>query len=167
MDYAKQINVRLMLVTFVILLSASIGLSYFVANLFQRQLAPEIERKAFLIGDTLRTELARAIGLGIPFQKLREVDRIFSEMQSYHSEIEYIAVTDAGGRVLHRSGDVPGVRTSNAPGLWPAGSGLPCASTRRTLAEPQGASLIVIRSVPIFLPAIVTTAPSWCVVLRI
>lgn len=102
----QSINLRLLVVTFVILLVSSLALSYLVAQLFQRYMAPEIERKAVIVGDTLRNEFLRANELGIPFTKLRAADRLLADAQQDQTDIKYLVVTDRAGQLLYHSGDI-------------------------------------------------------------
>jgi predicted MFS family arabinose efflux permease len=70
---------------------------------FNTALAPEIERRAALIGETIGDDTARAIAIGIPIPKLVGMDDYFDEFFKTFPEINHLAVRALDGTVVHAS----------------------------------------------------------------
>ncbi len=66
---------------------------------FNDALEPELERRASLIGETLRDDTERALGYGIPISALRGLDEYFQLFLDEFPELDYLALTN-GDRTL-------------------------------------------------------------------
>ena len=70
---------------------------------FTSALAPELERRAALIGETISDDTERAIGIGIPITELVGVDEYFSEYLDAFAEIHYLAIRSSDDTRLYES----------------------------------------------------------------
>lgn len=97
------------------------AMAVFVATLAasRANLAPEISRKGEAVGRTLVVQMERAIGYGIPIDRLSGMDDFLGGAISENPDILYLAVTDPAGKVLHaqRAERYDGKLTTN-PGAW-------------------------------------------------
>jgi hypothetical protein len=99
---------RLFALITVILVAASVFLSWQTLGLFESSLTPELNKKAQVIGLNAVSDVERAVGLGIPFTELNGVGSYLGEIKNTYPEIEYVAVTDASGNLLYSSNDLDG-----------------------------------------------------------
>jgi predicted MFS family arabinose efflux permease len=70
---------------------------------FTSALAPELERRAALIGETISDDTERAIGIGIPITELVGVGEYFSEYLDRFAEINYLAIRSSDDTRLYES----------------------------------------------------------------
>ncbi len=81
--------------------------SYYSHSVFERELAPETEKKALTVGASVRALVLKATGYGVDFAALHGVEQTFEEVFSENPEFSSIAITDATGRVLYARGKEP------------------------------------------------------------
>ncbi len=98
---------RLFAFVLVVLLASQLAVSLFAWSLAEKQFLPELERKAQTVGVSLANKLTRALGYGIPLDRLVGVDEFFSEVLRDNEDLAFLSLTDGGGRVLFRSGEAP------------------------------------------------------------
>jgi predicted MFS family arabinose efflux permease len=67
---------------------------------FDRAVEPELTNRTRLIGSIVRSEIQRALELGIPFNAIVGLDRYLSEMLGNFDEVDGISVTSASGQTL-------------------------------------------------------------------
>jgi predicted MFS family arabinose efflux permease len=67
---------------------------------FDRAVEPELTNRTRLIGSIVRSEIQRALELGIPFNSIVGLDRYLSEMLENFDEVDGISVTSASGQTL-------------------------------------------------------------------
>lgn len=82
------------------LLAVMLGLgcvSWATQHAFDRNLQPELARKAVVVGGSVSELLARAIGHGIAMPELVGVEAYLAEVRRQHPELAQIVVRDAGG----------------------------------------------------------------------
>lgn len=100
------IRTRLFGLAIVLLIASLIGISYDALKQFERDLVPETNRKALVVGQSLATEIVRAVNLGIPLEYLGGMERYLKVTLESHSEIRYLAVADDTGKVLFGVGGI-------------------------------------------------------------
>lgn len=104
--FARRAARRLGLLMTMILVLASASLAYLVLNDFKRFLAPELARKAHLLGQTVTDDLHRALGFGIPFAELVGANEYAAEIVADYEELAYLAISDRKGDVIYSAGTV-------------------------------------------------------------
>jgi hypothetical protein len=67
---------------------------------FDRAVEPELANRTRLIGSIVRSELQRALELGIPFDAIAGLDRYLSETLEKFEEVHRISVTTDSGRTI-------------------------------------------------------------------
>lgn len=87
-----------MLVALVTASVLTLGLAAVAA--FDRAVEPELANRTRLIGTIIRTEIQRAIELGIPFDALAGLDSYLAETLARFDEVERIVVTSRSGEVI-------------------------------------------------------------------
>jgi MFS family permease len=76
-------------------------------RVFEKALAPQMAAKVASVGSSIRALVLRAVDSGIPFEGLYGVTDRFTEIKDEVPEVAYIAITDAAGKVMHRSAADP------------------------------------------------------------
>lgn len=67
---------------------------------FDRAVEPELANRTRLIGTIVRTQIQRALELGIPLRTMAGVDSYLAEMLDKFQEVERIAITDSSGATI-------------------------------------------------------------------
>lgn len=111
----RSLAARLLAVTLAALIAGALVAGALALDLFERQLAPEMTRKAETIGDSVATQLVRALDYGVPLRSLRGVDALLDQTLSDHPELRYVAVADAAGAIVFRRGADGDATESRAP----------------------------------------------------
>lgn len=91
---------------------------------FNVSLGPEIDRRARLIGETVRDDLDRALDVGIPLGELAGMDAYLDSFLDEFAELDYLAIRGQSGEVLYGGGKdppppriaLPGAGEGRAPG---------------------------------------------------
>ncbi|MDX5368745.1 MAG: MFS transporter, partial [Alphaproteobacteria bacterium] len=90
-----------MVIILAVVLAASILMSGFAALLsFDRAIEPELRNRTLLIGTIVRSDIQRALELGIPFAELSGLDRYVETTLRRFEEVEHITILTAAGDVL-------------------------------------------------------------------
>ncbi|MRV71543.1 MFS transporter [Duganella sp. FT92W] len=79
------------------------ALSLYAWSLSEQRLLPELGRKAHTTGVELSAQMVRALGYGIPLQRLEGVPEYFSDVLKDNRDLAYLRVTDRSGTVLYGS----------------------------------------------------------------
>ncbi len=87
----------------VILIIGVVSFGLLAVPAFNSALAPELERRAALIGETIGDDTARALDIGIPITKLVGVDEYFNEFLDTFPEINHLAIRALDDTVLYAS----------------------------------------------------------------
>jgi len=95
---------RLFLITLTLLLIPLLALSWYALLAFERSLLPELDRKALTVGLSVNAKIQRAIGFGIPFDRLEGMRAFFRPILDANEDISYLAVTSLDGEVLYAAG---------------------------------------------------------------
>ena len=101
--YARPVR-QLCIFVLAVLLLTQVALSAYAWTLSEHRFLPELERKAKVVGASVSAKLARAIGFGIPFNKLEGVTEFYDEILRENADVAYLTLTDASGKVLARGG---------------------------------------------------------------
>lgn len=104
LDRTRPLFVRLLLLAFMVLVPPVGLLAQGALDEFARGMVPEMDKKAATVGRDLASSIERAIGYGIPLDKLQGMDEFFAPILSANREIRYLAVTDRDGRILFLNG---------------------------------------------------------------
>ena len=97
-------NRRIFLLTFALLILASMIVSFTVIKEFGATLTPAMEKKSITLGKSIAALIHKSIGYGIPVARLTGVEDYFNTILTDNPEIMYLSLTDAGGKILFHSG---------------------------------------------------------------
>jgi predicted MFS family arabinose efflux permease len=118
-----------MVTAMVIASVVALGAAAIVA--FDRAVEPELANRTRLIGSIVRSEIQRALELGIPFDAIVGLDRYLSDALEKFEEVDRISVTTASGQ------SVAVVERPKAPSIFEGtGSGEVIAFRQTTFALP-------------------------------
>jgi len=101
-----SISSKVLTLTLVLAICSSVLVSSFAIKQFEREIMPEMDKKATTIGESINSLIIKAIRYGIPFGSLKGMKELFDSVLKDNTEIKYIAVTDPEGDVLYES-DIP------------------------------------------------------------
>lgn len=137
----EHIGRALTILTVVLTLAAAGLLSFRAHELIEARLTPQLENQSATIAEFAASDIERALGYGIPLEKLRGVEPYLDEMRIPHPGVDFIALLDPEGRRLHLSGnDVSVVLES---GLGAAGETfLASLQTGETFSDPAFPGLV-------------------------
>jgi len=76
----------------IILIIGVVSFGLLAVPAFNSALAPELERRAALIGETIGDDTARALDIGIPIRKLVGVEAYFQEFLETFPELNHLAI---------------------------------------------------------------------------
>ena len=100
--YARPVR-QLFVFALALLLATQVALSFHAWTLSEQKLLPELGRKAQTAGLSLASKLDRALGYGIPLERLEGVPDFFSDVLRQNSDLAYLRVTDRHGAILYGS----------------------------------------------------------------
>lgn len=106
LDHPRLLLIRLFFLAALVLVPP---LAYFATESlqeFEQAVTPELNVKAAAIGRDLKSQVERAVGYGIPFDRLVGMDEFLGSVLIANPEIRYLAASDADGRVLFVQGIV-------------------------------------------------------------
>lgn len=112
--HAEVLSGRLVVWISLVILVGMAGFGVYVVRAFQVSLAPELDRRAALIGSAIRDDLARALSFDIPLDKMAGVDAYFRSHLEAFPELEYLAIRDLEGSAVFSGGALSG-RQEDAP----------------------------------------------------
>lgn len=104
LDSSRSLLIRLFALAVLVLVTPLAIVSYRAMGEFEQGMMPEMDKKAAAIGRDVAAQVTRAVGHGIPVDKLVGVDEFFAPLLSANPEIRYLAITDPTGRVLFIDG---------------------------------------------------------------
>ena len=126
MTRAGRLTWRLTGVTLAVLLAASVLTAWRALTVFEPAILTELNLKAAALGGNLANDLARALGYGIPFDRLEGVNAAFDTVLKSNPDIDFLALNDAAGHRHTAVGQAPATATprpTESPSLAGAGSG--------------------------------------------
>lgn len=104
LDSSRSLLIRLFALAVLVLVTPLSILSLRALGEFEQGMVPELDKKAAAIGRDVAGQVSRALGYGIPVDRLVGVDEFFSPMLEANPEIRYLAITDPVGRVKFING---------------------------------------------------------------
>lgn len=105
--YLRGIYLRLAGVVTLVVMGA-LGANAFLSHrIFEAALAPQLASKAASAGASVRALVLRAVENGVPFEALHGVADRFKELRGEMPEVDYQAITDTRGRLMHESAATP------------------------------------------------------------
>jgi HAMP domain-containing protein/MFS family permease len=102
-DIEQQLKRRATLVVAVLVAVAVLGMAVWLALstvAIRAGLEPHAHAKARVLADTIGDQIERAVGLGIPLNRLVGVDDYFDDILAADAEIAYLSLRDSDGTVL-------------------------------------------------------------------
>lgn len=100
-----SINTKVLVLTITLMICSSVLVSLFAIDRFEKEIMPEMDKKAFTVGESLDSLITRAVNCGIPFRSLKGVKELFDSVLEDNPEIKYIAVADPEGDILYSGGE--------------------------------------------------------------
>lgn len=101
---AEVLSSRLVIWISLVILIGMAGFGAYVVRAFQDSLAPELDRRAALIGTAIRDDIVRALSFGIPLERMAGVEAYFQSHLEAFPELEYLAIRDVGGSTVFYRG---------------------------------------------------------------
>ncbi|MFT3816310.1 MAG: MFS transporter [Rubrivivax sp.] len=101
-NYLRRIYLRLagvVMLAVVLALAANAVLSH---RSFERALAPEMNKKVAIVGNSIRALVLKAVENGVDFRELYGVDDKFAEVDNDIPEVSYFGIADTEGKVLYQ-----------------------------------------------------------------
>ncbi len=83
-----------------VMIAAQAAVAIYAGTAFREALAPEVQRRAEIVGRGIADRIAFAIGLGIPLEDLVGMETFLDQALDQTPRLRYLAVTDGGGRIL-------------------------------------------------------------------
>ncbi len=108
LDSSRSLLTRLFILAVLVLATPLAIVSFHAMSEFEQGMIPEMDKKAAAIGRDVAAQVSRAIGHGIPIDRLVGVDEFFAPLLDSNPDIRYLAITDAVGRVMFISGAARG-----------------------------------------------------------
>lgn len=104
LDSSRPLLLRLLVLALLVLAAPVVLVSLHAFDEFEAGMTPEMHKKAEAVGRDLASAVERAVGLGIPIDKLVGLGEFFAPVIAANPEIRYLAVSDRDGRILFISG---------------------------------------------------------------
>ena len=100
--YLRSIYLRLAGVVMLVVMAALTSSAYLSHRAFERALAPELSKKVLTVGGSVRSLVLKAVENRIDFRELYGINQKFDEVIEAIPEVNYIAITDTQGKILHQ-----------------------------------------------------------------
>ncbi|QFR32681.1 MFS transporter [Ancylobacter sp. TS-1] len=99
-----RLRTRILIITLTLALAAATLLSLRTHRLFKDVLSPEITQKADIVAELATQDVERALGFGIPLDRMVGVPAYLDQLLATHEELAYAAVLDPQGRLQFAAG---------------------------------------------------------------
>lgn len=99
-----RLRTRILIITLTLALAAAALLSLRTHRLFKDVLSPEITQKADIVAELATQDVERALGFGIPLDRMVGVPAYLDQLLATHEELAYAAVLDPQGRLQFAAG---------------------------------------------------------------
>jgi predicted MFS family arabinose efflux permease len=142
------VSSKVLILTVMLVVCSSILVSSFAIRQFEREIMPEMDKKAITVGESINSLVIKAVRYGIPFRSLRGMEELFDSVLKENPEIKYVVVTDPEGYVLYENG----VDVKPLLSFFKEKAGMPTSSSERsvpifdyydnTIAIADGASIL-------------------------
>ncbi|MBI5719171.1 MAG: MFS transporter [Burkholderiales bacterium] len=106
-NYLRRIYLRLAGAVMLVVMAALLANAFLSHRTFERALAPQLGNKMASVGGSISALVLKAVENGVPYKELYGVNERFQEVKSEMPEVAYLALTDAGGAILHQSMAAP------------------------------------------------------------
>jgi len=101
------INSRLILVTVLSALFASVLSTLYTLIEFDFALEPELLKKANAVAEVIHDDVQLATSVGIPFDQIKGMDSYLSDTLYKYPELTFVAIVSDDGRLLYSAGNTP------------------------------------------------------------
>jgi predicted MFS family arabinose efflux permease len=101
------INSRLILVTVLSALFASVLSTLYTLIEFDFALEPELLKKANSVAEVIHDDVQLATSVGIPFDQINGMDSYLSDTLYKYPELTFVAIVSNDGRLLYNAGTTP------------------------------------------------------------
>ena len=101
------INSRLILVTILSALFASVLSTLYTLIEFDFALEPELLKKANAVAEVIHDDVQLATSVGIPFDQIKGMDTYLSDTLYKYPELTFVAIMSDDGRLLYNAGTTP------------------------------------------------------------
>jgi MFS family permease len=106
-SYLRGVYLRLAGVVTLVVMLALAANAFLSHRIFEAALAPQLAAKVTTAGASLRSLVLRAVENGVRFESLHGVTERFTEVIREIPEVDYLALADTSGRVMHESAATP------------------------------------------------------------
>jgi signal transduction histidine kinase len=103
---AVSLRSKIVLICIIIILIAGGSSSLFDGIFFAKEYSKTLQSRAFVIGDTLKSQLDRLLALKIPLSNLVGFEEQCQDLVGKHKDISYAAVVDLNGEILFHNDPV-------------------------------------------------------------
>lgn len=139
---ARRLSSWLLALAVINLCAALAGLAFVAVRTLNHDLEPQVRKTVAMIADTIRTDLERAGGIGMPLREIPGMGSYLAEIVAEHTEIAYAVLTSPDRQVLAATAPL-----SAGLGLADSASGvLPTPELVREITETADALTHHIRS---------------------
>jgi len=97
---SRGLILRLFALAMALLLVPAIVFSVYALGEFQREMLPEMDKKAAAVSRSLSAQFNRALALGIPLSRMVGAKAVLEPVLKNNAEIAYVGITDAHGRLM-------------------------------------------------------------------
>ncbi len=109
-ERALKRRAAMLMAALLVLAALGLGLWLLLGSVIIRQgLEPQAQAKARVLADTIGDQIERAVGLGIPLERLVGVADYFDDILAADPDIAHLSLRDKDGKVLTWRGDAPPV----------------------------------------------------------
>ncbi len=98
------INRRLLVLTLVSTILASVISAIYTLTEFNIALKPLLIQKASAVAEVVREDTTLAVDVGVPFHKIKGMDTYLSDTVAKYPELTYLAITTAQGDIVYQGG---------------------------------------------------------------
>ena len=116
------INSRLILVTVLSALFASVLSTLYTLIEFDFALEPELLKKANAVAEVIHDDVQLATSVGIPFDQIEGMDSYLSDTLYKYPELTFVAIVSEEGRLLYNAGNTPNLSRIKAESFNVEGS---------------------------------------------
>lgn len=102
--YTRPIR-HLFVFVLTVLLVSQLAIGMYAWSLTEAKFLPELGRKAHTVGTSIASKLTRALGYGIPLQRIEGAQEFFGEVLEQNDDIAFIALSDMQGKLLFQRGE--------------------------------------------------------------
>ncbi|MBB1486621.1 MFS transporter [Oceanospirillum sediminis] len=101
------INRRLLILTLISTILASVISAVYTLTEFNISLKPLLVQKASAVAEVVREDTTLAVDAGVPFHKIKGMDTYLSETVEKYPELTYLTITTDRGDIVYQGGNVP------------------------------------------------------------